>query len=902
MSRRKSAEQRRLEEYRERKSNWKFWGPYLSERAWGTVREDYSADGNAWTYFPHDHARSRAYRWGEDGLAGISDRNQYLCFCLSLWNGKDPILKERLFGLTMFEGNHGEDVKELYFYLDSTPTHSYMKYLYKYPQERFPYEQLREENARRGKGQREFEIADTKIFENGKYFDCFVEYAKGAENDIFIRITVRNCSSLEAELHVLPTIWFRNTWSWGYAKGPMGEITRQPELRLIPQPKGHVAIEAEHPALGNYVLYAKDAPLSYFTENNTNRERLFGVPNDSKYVKDGIEQAIVENKLQAVNPAQRGTKAAYHYQHTFAPYEEKEYYLRLTPEHSGRPLQDAEEVFALRRQEANEFAEAWQSPSMSEEEKVVQRQAIAGMLWSKQLYYYDVEQWIQGDPNGAPPPPNRRNGRNKDWAHLVNFDIISMPDKWEFPWYAAWDLAFHTIPLSLVDPDFAKRQLELMTREWYMHPNGQLPAYEWAFGDVNPPVHAWAAWRLYKIDAKRYGKPDIGFLEGIFHKMLLNFTWWVNRKDADGNNIFQGGFLGLDNIGLFDRSAPLPGGGRIDQADGTSWVAAFCLSMLRMSLELALHNPVYQDTASKFLEHFLRIANAMTNIGERHTSLWNEEDGFFYDVLKFPDGSEQPLKVRSLVGLLPIIAADTIEPNTLNQLPDFTRRLEWFVTNRQHLAGNMASLEIPGIGNRRLVSLLTRERLVRILKRLFDEKEFLSEFGIRSLSKFHEDNPFTLTLGQQTYSIRYEPGESTTSLFGGNSNWRGPVWVPINFILIEALRRFHHYYGDSFSLEYPTGSGKFSTLAEISSDLAQRLIKLFLKNTKGSAPCFGDVDLFEKDPRFQGLCLFHEYYNPETGEGLGASHQTGWTGLIAKLLQQSRSASGRGRSKETKPR
>ncbi len=860
----------------------------MSERAWGTVREDYSADGNAWNHFPHDHARSRAYRWGEDGLAGISDRNQYLCFALSFWNGRDEMFKERLFGLTMYEGNHGEDVKELYFYLDSTPTHSYMRYLYKYPQAAFPYALLRDENRRRGKSAREFEITNTGVFDEGKYFDCLVEYAKAGENDISIRITVKNCSDSPSELHTIPTLWFRNTWSWGYPKGPMGEVSGTPQIRLGSTLKSHTSFEAEHPILGTYYLYAKESPSPLFTDNNTNRERLFGVPNDAPFVKDGFQQAIIEGRAQAINPLNTGTKAGFQFKETFLGKETKQYSLRLCQEKTQKPFADFESTFEERERDADEFFESWQNPRLTAEEKAIQRQAIGGMLWSKQLYYYDVEQWQHGDPNGAPPPPNRRAGRNRDWGHLVNFDIISMPDKWEFPWYAAWDLAFHTIPLSLVDPDFAKRQLELMTREWYMHPNGQLPAYEWAFSDVNPPVHAWAAWRLFKIDAKKYGKPDIEFLEGVFHKMLLNFTWWVNRKDADGNNIFQGGFLGLDNIGLFDRSAPLPGGGRIDQADGTSWVAAYCLSMLRMSIELALSNPVYQDTASKFLEHFLRIAHAMTFIGEHKVALWNEEDGFFYDVLKLPDGTEHTLRVRSLVGLLPLIATDTLEPSTLKKLPDFTRRLEWFVTNRQHLAGSMASLEIPGIGNRRLVSLLTRERLVRILRRMFDEAEFLSEYGIRSLSKYHDENPFTFTLGAETYSIRYESGESSTLLFGGNSNWRGPVWVPINFILIESLRRFHHYYGDSFSIEYPTGSGKYSTLESIANDLSARLLKLFLRDNEGRAPFYGKDPVFNSDSRFDGLYLFHEYYNPETGEGLGASHQTGWTGLIAKLLQQQR--------------
>ncbi len=878
-------EHARLLEYRDRKANWKHWGPYLSDRSWGTVREDYSENGTAWDFFPHDHSRSRVYRWGEDGIAGISDRNQYLCFGLAFWNGKDKILKERFYGLTAQEGNHGEDVKEYYFYLDSTPTHSYMKMLYKYPQCEFPYAKLLSENTSRSREKSEYELVDTGALDESRYFDCDIEYAKASADDILVRITVHNRGPEEAELHTLPTLWFRNTWSWGYPSGPMKDTPGKPTLKQADAVENASCAQASHATVGTYSLYAKDKPKLLFTENETNAERLFGLKNESPHVKDSFHSYIIDKKQTAINPKQFGTKVAAHYFDRIPAGESRQYCLRLTDSSSENPFADFDSLFEQRISEADEFYEDVQNDVLSEDEKQVQRQALAGTLWTKQLYYYDLEQWLKGDPAMPPPPASRQ--RNRDWIHLTNFDIISMPDKWEFPWYAAWDLAFHCVPLALVDTDFAKRQLELMTREWYMHPNGQLPAYEWAFSDVNPPVHAWATWRVFKIDAKINGKKDLAFLEGVFHKLLLNFTWWVNRKDTEGNNIFQGGFLGLDNIGIFDRSAPLPMGGHIDQADGTSWMASYCLTMLKISLELANENPVYQDSASKFLEHFLRVANAMTDIGGDGISLWDEEDGFFYDTLHLPDGSLVPLKVRSLVGLIPLIAIDTIEPEILEKMPDFKRRLGWFVRNRPHLSGNMARIDVEGVGDRRLAALVNKERLKRILNYMLDENEFLSPYGIRSISKHHQQSPFTIDSNGKKYTIGYEPGESHNEMFGGNSNWRGPIWFPINYLLIEALQKFHHYYGDEFKVEYPTYSGNYLTLNEVASDLSRRLNSIFLKDTEGRRAFYGKNKLFEEDPHFQKLILFNEYFHGDSGQGLGANHQTGWTALTAKLLQQS---------------
>ncbi|MBI1879268.1 MAG: glucosidase [Chloroflexi bacterium] len=892
-----TAEHQRLTTHREHKANWKLWGPYLSERAWGTVREDYSDYGAAWDY----------YRWNEDGLAGISDRSQYLCFALALWNGRDPILKERMFGLTGSEGNHGEDVKEYYFYLDSTPTHSYMKMLYKYPQTEFPYGDLAGENRRRGFYDFEYELFDTGVFANNRYFDIFVEYAKADQDDILVKITAANRGPEAAECYLLPTLWFRNTWSWGYAAGPMGDVPGQPCMQQVSGPKGVSAMEANHPAAGTYYLYADGSPDLLFTENETNAQRLFGSANPSPYVKDAFHRCLVNGEVEAVNPGRHGTKAAALYGGFIPAGQSRTIRLRLTGKGvrgqglgardqfstpdpqpaTPDPFNDFDSIFTQRQAEADEFYAAVQNPNLSEDERQVQRQALAGMLWSKQLFYYDIEQWLNGDPGGPPPPASRKHGRNHQWDHLNNFDIISMPDKWEYPWYATWDLAFHCIALALVDTDFAKRQLELMCREWYMHPNGQLPAYEWAFGDVNPPVHAWAIWRVYKIDEKLTGQADRAFLEAMFHKLLLNFTWWVNRKDEDGNNVFQGGFLGLDNISVFDRSAALPTGGHIDQSDGTAWMGAFCLTMQTIALELAKQEPVYQDLATKFFEHFLRIAHSMADIGGDGHQLWDEEDGFFYDALHLPDNRITRLKVRSLVGLLPLFAVDTIEPDLLETMPDFNRRLHWFITNRPHLSGNMASVDVPGVGMRRLVAILTRDRLVRVLQKMLDENEFLSDYGIRSVSKFHQANPYSFYVNGQAHTCSYQPAESQSGLFGGNSNWRGPIWFPINYLIIESLQKFHHYYGDSLKVECPTGSGQMMTLGEVATELSKRLMRLFLRNAEGRRPIYGGINTFQADPHWRDLVLFNEYFHGDNGAGLGASHQTGWTGVVAKLIQQS---------------
>lgn len=877
-----TAEYQRLTAYRQFEGNWKHWGPYLSERAWGAVREDYSPGGTAWDYFPHDHARSRAYRWNEDGLAGISDRNQYLCFALALWNGRDPILKERLFGLTGNEGNHGEDVKEYYFYLDSTPTHSYMKMLYKYPQAAYPYADLVAENGRRGFDNFEYELLDTGVFANNRYFDLFVEYAKADENDILVQISAVNRGPETAELHLLPTLWFRNTWGWGYPAGPMNDVSGKPFLKQL---SGN-AVQASHPVLHNYFLYAEDAGEFLFTENDTNAERIFNQENNTPYVKDAFHRYLIYGEETAVNPGRQGTKTAARYYAAIPAGATFTARLRLTSEATDQPFADFSAIVATRQAEADEFYAVVQRPDLSEDEKRVQRQALAGMLWSKQLYYYDMVQWLNGDP-GTQSPESRKQGRNQDWEHLFNFDIISMPDKWEYPWYATWDLAFHTLPLVMVDPDFAKRQLVLMTREWYMHPNGQLPAYEWAFGDVNPPVHAWAVWRVYKIDAKMNGRKDRDFLETVFHKLMLNFTWWVNRKDEDGRNIFQGGFLGLDNISVFDRSAQLPTGGHIDQADGTAWMAAYSLQLMNMALELAHYNPIYQDSATKFFEHFLRIASAMTHIGGSDYAMWDEHDGFFYDALHLPGGNITPLRVRSLVGLLPLIAVETIEPECTRRMPVFARRLDWFMENRPELTGNMASIYKPGTGERRLAALLTKERLIRVLQIMLDETEFLSPYGLRSVSKFHEQNPYTFYVNGEAHSVPYWPAESRSGLFGGNSNWRGPIWFPINYLIIESLQKFHRYYGDSLKVEFPTGSGKLFNLWDVAAELSKRLTRLFLRDEEGERPIYGGMVPFQQDAHWRDLILFNEYFHGDNGAGLGASHQTGWTGLVAKLIQQS---------------
>ncbi len=876
-------EHQRLQAHRDRRANWKNWGPYLSERAWGTVREDYSAGGDAWHYFPHDHARSRAYRWGEDGLGGFSDRAQHLCLGLALWNGQDDILKERLFGLNGPQGNHGEDVKENYWYLDATPTHSYMKMLYKYPQRAFPYADLVAENARRGYHDPEYELLDTGAFAEDRYFDVVIEYAKAGESDILWRVTVINRGPDAAPLWVLPTLWCRNTWAWGYAAGPMGEVPGRPRLAAYDRgDKGAVA--AEHPTAGVYFLYAEEPDEWLFTDNDTNQQLLFNVPNESPYVKDAFHRYLIKDDANAVNRDNTGTKAAALYGLRLEPGASCSVHLRLSPSALTDPLAEPDALFTQRIAEADEFYAFIQDPNLSDDAKAIQRQALAGMIWTKQLYYLDVPQWLHGDPYG--PPPARHVQRNADWEHLNNFDIISMPDKWEYPWYAAWDLAFHCIPLLMVDPDFAKRQLLLMTREWYMHPNGQIPAYEWKFDDVNPPVHAWGAWHTYKLDARHRREPDRAFLEGIFQKLLLNFTWWVNRKDEDGNNVFQGGFLGLDNISVFDRSQMLPTGGHIDQSDGTAWMGFYAVEMLRMSLELAKDEPVYQDMATKFFEHYLRIADSMTNVERHGHALWDDEDGFFYDTLHLPDDSFVPLRVRSLVGLMPLIAVEIIEQELLDIMPVFARRMRWFLDNRPALAGNLADVYRPGAGQRHLMSFLTPQRLRSLLVYMLDENEFLSPYGIRSVSKFHEQNPYTFYVNDQAHTLRYTPAESDSWLFGGNSNWRGPVWFPINYLLIEALEKYHDYYGDDFMVACPTGSGQLMHLGEVAAELGRRLTRIFLRNEAGRRAVFGGTEVMQQDPHWREYLLFYEYFNGDDGAGLGAAHQTGWTGLVASLLQR----------------
>jgi hypothetical protein len=876
-------EQARIEESRQRRAHWNRWGPFLSERAWGTVREDYSPDGSAWEYFPFDQARSRVYRWNEDGLLGFCDRHQRICFAIALWNGRDPILKERLFGLTGNQGNHGEDVKEYYFYLDNTPTHSYMKGLYKYPQAEFPYEQLRAENQKRGRKDPEYELADSGVFRENRYFDVSVEYAKATPDDILIRISVVNRGPAAATLHVLPTVWFRNLWSWGNGAS-------KPELRRGADP---ALIELEEPYYGKRWLYCAPAgqvtaPNLLFTENESNRGLLWSIPNPPPYTKDGIGECIVRGNQGAVNPAGRGTKAAADYLLDLEAGKSAAIELRFTDTPMAEPFgAEFSRILQERIDDANDFYATVTPREMTIDGRAVMRQAFAGLLWSKQFYHYVVRDWLKGDPNAPPPPPERKLGRNHEWTHLYNADVISMPDKWEYPWYAAWDLAFHCLPLALVDSEYAKEQLTLMVREWYLHPNGQLPAYEWNFGDVNPPVHAWAAWRVYKIEEKRRGKPDRAFLERIFHKMLLNFTWWVNRKDTEGNNVFQGGFLGLDNIGLFNRSEPLPGGEFIEQADGTGWMAMYSLNLLAIALELAREDSAYEDVASKFWEHFLFIANAINHLGDEGTGMWDEEDGFFYDVLHLPDGRHTPLKVRSMVGLIPLFAVETLEPRLMARFPGFKRRMQWFIENRSDLTHNVASMVSPGKGERRLLSIVNPTQLKRILTRMLDEEEFLSPFGIRSVSRAHKDHPCVLKSDGSEYRVNYEPGESETDLFGGNSNWRGPVWFPVNYLIIEALQKFHHYLGDEYKVECPARSGQMMTLWEVAAEISRRLSRLFLKDESGRRPAHGDSEPFRSDPNWNELVLFYEYFHGDNGAGLGASHQTGWTGLVAKLLQQS---------------
>ncbi len=909
MARILTAEDVRLEESRLRKKHWKRWGPYLSERQWGTVREDYSADGSAWEFFPFEHAHGRTYRWGEDGLGGISDRHQMICFALALWNERDPILKERLFGLTGNQGNHGEDVKEQYFYLDSTPTHSYMRMLYKYPQAEFPYQQLLEENHKRGRSEPEFELLDTGVFHENRYFDVFIEYAKSDWEDILVRITAHNRGPEPANLHILPTLWFRNTWSWG-------KDLRRPTLRRAADTPRGVCVEVEHWLYGKRWLLSAGRPELLFTENETNYVKLFNYRERVPYVKDAFHEYVIHGNKQAVNPALNGTKVAAHSAFHLAPGQSATLRLRLTdldpqgsldpelpwPGSNAAPGQRTttlaalapgdfevafDAIFTQRMNEADEFYDSRIPRTLSEDARMVVRQAYSGMLWSKQFYHYDVETWLTGDPAGPTPPAQRWKGRNKDWTHLYNDDVLSMPDKWEYPWFAAWDLAFHCIPLAIVDTDYAKEQLILLLREWYMHPNGQLPAYEWAFGDVNPPVHAWAAWRVYKIERRLRGVADREFLEKVFHKLLLNFTWWVNRKDPDGHNIFQGGFLGLDNIGVFDRSQPLPTGGHLEQSDGTSWMGMYCLNMMAIALELAKDDMAYEDVASKFFEHFVHIAHAMNDIGTDGRSLWDEADGFYYDLLHLPNGDEHFIRIRSMVGLIPLFAVETLEPEVIDRLAGFKRRMQWFIDNHEDVPEHIEMTQRSARGVRRLLSLANRKQLKRVLRRMLDEQEFLSPHGIRALSRYHLDHPYEVQVNGHISRVDYEPAESTAGLFGGNSNWRGPVWFPLNYLLIESLQKFHHYYGQDFKVPFPTYSNNDVDLWQVASEISRRLTRLFLRDTNGCRPFTGNNDLFNKDPYWRDLILFYEYFNGDNGAGLGASHQTGWTGLVAKLLEQS---------------
>jgi hypothetical protein len=891
MNHKTTHEDHRLHQTKEGEVNWKKWGPYLSDRAWGTVREDYSPYGASWDYFPHDHARSRVYRWNEDGLAGISDDEQRLCFALALWNGQDAILKERLFGLTNPEGNHGEDVKEYYFYLDSTPTHSYMKMLYKYPQRAFPYADLVETNRNRGKQELEYELFDTGIFNENRYFDVFVEYAKADMHDIFIRITAFNRGPEAADLYILPTLWFRNTWSWGWEHDKMP----RPSLKEIPSEENAKWVEVQHATLEKYLFACEGADVLLFTENEANSERLYGSPNAMPYVKDAFHEFVIHDRQEAVNPEGAGTKAAALYRRAVGAGESVSLRLGLMKEKITQEQALAaretvftsfNEIFAKRQSEADEFYANLQPSSLSDDERQLQRQAFAGMLWSKQFYHYNIDEWLNGDPAQPVPPTERKKGRNHEWRHLNASDIISMPDKWEYPWFAAWDLAFHCIPLALVDSEFEKEQLLLLGREWHQHPNGQVPAYAGAFSDVNPPVLAWAAWRVYKIDEKQHGKGDRGFLERMFHKLMLNFTWWVNRKDAEGLNVFQGGFLGLDNIGVFDRSRPLPTGGHIEQSDGTSWMGMFCLNMLAISLELACHNSAYEDIALKFFEHFLFIAEAMNNIAGEGISLWNEEDEFFYDVLHLEHGENIPLKIRSMVGLIPLFAVTTIEPALLDKVPRFRYHLKWFLEHRADLAKLVSRWQEPKMGARRLLAILRGHRMKRVLYRMLDENEFLSPYGIRALSRIYADQPYALNVDGGTYTVSYLPAESNSGLFGGNSNWRGPIWFPVNYLIVESIQQFHHYYSDDFLVEYPTHSGNKITLDQIADQISHRLINIFLRNSDGRRPVFGGNETFQNDPYWRDYIPFHEYFHGDNGAGIGASHQTGWTGLVAKLMQQ----------------
>ncbi len=882
-----NAEQERLSENNSPRAPWHFWGPYLAERAWGTVREDYSANGDAWNFFPHDHARSRVYRWNEDGIGGLCDHKQHLCFAFAFWNERDPFLKERLFGVTGPQGNHGEDVKELYWYLDSTPSHSFMRMAYRYPQARFPYEELTAQCGSLSKMEGELELWHTGVLNDNRFFDIEIEYAKASPDDILIRATATNCGPEAAPLHLAPTLWFRNTWSWG-------RDDRKPSLQETTEEQSpfHI-IEAEHHVLGKYRFYCEEATRLLFTENESNLERLWGVPNRSPCVKDSINDAILLGRPELANPNRVGTKAAAHYRFVLQPNESRTIRLRLSRIEHGHQARkscdhfgDFDAIFERRQIEADEFYAALAPKSLTEEHRAIQRQALAGMLWTKQFYHYVVEQWLEGDPGQPAPPEERKHGRNHDWQHLYNERVMSMPDKWEYPWYASWDLAFHCLPIALIDPHFAKTQLDLIVREWYQHPNGQVPAYEWNFSDVNPPVIAWAAWRVYQMERKQTGKGDRAFLETIFHKMLICFTWWVNRKDSEGNNIFQGGFLGLDNIGVFDRNFTFSDGSRLEQADGTSWMGMFSLNLMRIAIELACENPVYENIATKFFEHFLGIAAAMNNLGGSGIGLWHEQDEFYYDVLHTPGGRFVPLQVRSLVGLLPLLAVETIQPQLIDAVPGFKSRLEWVLKHRPDLASLVSRWQERGMGERRLVALTRGHRMKCLLRRMLDPEEFLSDYGVRSISKYHEQHPYSVSMHGEVKTVNYEPAESQTSLFGGNSNWRGPIWFPINYLLIESLQQFHHYYGDDFKVECPTRSGNLLTLKEIANELSNRLIKLWLRDGKGERPFLRASHTSLGAERDQNRYWFHEYFHGDTGAGLGAGHQTGWTGLVAKLIQQ----------------
>jgi hypothetical protein len=860
-----NAEQIRLEEAATKKKHWRRWGPYLSERQWGTVREDYSADGDAWEYFPFQQAHLRAYRWGEDGLLGICDNHQRVCFAVALWNGKDSILKERLFGLTNEEGVHGEDVKELYYYLDSTPTHSYLKGLYKYPQGEFPYERLKQDGGA--------ELFELGAFDGGRYFDVEVEYAKADEEDILIRLTVTNRGADAAPLHVLPTVWFRNWWSWG--------PPHRPKPRMWAAAPSLVALE--EPEMGALRLWADGEARLLFTENESNTEKLWNYPSGVRHYKDAFHEAVVRGNLEAANPQQTGTKACVWYSWILAAGESRSTRLRLSKD--GLGAEGFEETFEKRRAESDEFYAAVQAEHLSEDGRRVQRQAFAGLLWSKQFYNYIVETWLKGDPAGPPPSRAHQEGRNRGWKHLYCDDILSMPDNWEYPWFAAWDLAFHMIPFALIDASYAKRHLNLFLREWYLHPNGQMPAYEWNLSDVNPPVHAWACWRVFQIDRKQTGKGDLRFLEAAYHKLLMNFTWWVNRKDSLGHNIFEGGFLGLDNIGVFDRSQPLPTGGVLEQSDATSWMAMYSLNMLRIALELAQEDRAYEEIASKFFEHFLYIASAMNRMGGN--GLWDDEDGFFYDRISFDGQHSTPLRVRSLVGLIPLFAVETFDQEIVQPLKGFRRRAQWFIDHRTDLCSNLSIIKAEDGVQRGMLSLVSLERLKRVLRVMLMETEFLSPYGIRSMSRYHLRAPYILEYDGTQHRVDYEPGESSSRLFGGNSNWRGPVWFPVNYLLIESLQQFHHFYGDSLRVEFPTGSGQTMNLGEVAAELSRRLSRLFLRGEDGRRPCFGNSELLQKDPQFRDHLLFHEYFHGDDGTGLGANHQTGWTALLAKMLQQS---------------